>query len=851
MLKKIGCLTFFILFSLRGTISAYDKETIHPLLSKIAAENSILNFDNGDYLDNIGFKNNLKEKLLGITILDLIKNGSKYEDYEGNYFNHFHNPLKAWQDAGLDIDLLFINPLLDPFVDLIVNSQSSLLWAQDSKNEFSWQNVRQYFYDALTTGSEESFAKTFEGLGHLIHLLQDAAQPAHVKNDAHPLDGLGLVNGLETWAKDHPGKIEDYASSPEFPTVDLNAYIYGYEPITQFFDTDTYTYDTNPSTTLNQGIAEYTNANFASDDTIFTENFNSNHRHYFPFPRKEDTIKYYEFIGNGKYRYYFKKFRNGETVNHLATEEGLFRKMFPWNILQRSFYFLDEQCHNDYAEKLIPRAVGYSTGLIDYFFRGEIYLVPEDAPGTGYMIENNTEEDMEGKFELFYDNTRNKRVSIWSSSFYLGTVSSGNNKSSNFEFKVPNDAKDPCKYILVFRGRLGNESNAVVGKVWSREFKLTASDAVHGDHFGYSVAISGDVAIVGAPKSRDAGNNSGSAYIFVRNGNTWEEQAKLTASDAAQDDFFGLSVAINGDVAIVGAHLNDDAGNASGSAYVFVRNGDTWQQQAKLTASDAAQYFYFGRSVAISGDVAIVGAGNDPGSAYVFVRNGDIWQQQAKLTASDDIPEDEDRFGSSVAISGDVVIVGDYWQGEPYNRPGAAYIFVRNGDIWQQQAKLTTSDAARYPLFGSSVAISGDVAIVGAHWNEDAGSQSGAAYVFVRNGNTWQQQAKLTASDAAEEDRFGRSVAISGDVAIVGAHWNDDAGDRSGSAYVFVRNGNMWQQQRKLTTCDASAYDWFGHSVAISGDVAIVGAPLKRDDTGDRPGSEYRPGSAYVYENLP
>jgi hypothetical protein len=472
MLKKISCIILFILFSVKGTISAYDKDVIHPLISKIAAENSVLALENGNYLRNIGFEGGLKEPFLNNTVEDWIQDGSTFEDANRNYFNHFHNPLKAWQDAGLDIDLLFINPLLDPFVDLIVNSQSSLLWAQHSKNEFSWQNIREYFYDALTTGSEASFAKTFEGLGHLIHLLQDAAQPAHVRNDAHPLDGLGLDNGLETWAKNHPGKIEDYASSPEFPTVDLNVYIYRYEPITQFFDTDTYTYGTNPSTALNQGIAEYTNANFVSDDTIFTENFSSTDYHYFPFPRREDTVEYDEYIEDkGKYRTYFKKIQNGEEINHLAAMERIYKHLDDWPDFQRRFIILDSECHKDYAQKLIPRAVGYSARLIDYFFRGRMGVVmsenqPSSDPITEVRVKvkNATPDEETGAGKI---------VAVASSEGQVLGVSRAQmvtltrfDQELVFDFKKSTIPADTLGlfFTVVYRGPLGLEDDAVIAR---------------------------------------------------------------------------------------------------------------------------------------------------------------------------------------------------------------------------------------------------------------------------------------------------------------------------------------------------------------------------------------------------
>ena len=262
------------------------------------------------------------------------------------------------------------------------------------------------------------------------------------------------------------------------------------------------------------------------------------------------------------------------------------------------------------------------------------------------------------------------------------------------------------------------------------------------------------------------------SLVSVASASSWSQQQKLTASDADNYDSFGMSVSISGDYAVVGAYADDDAGGSSGSAYIFVRNGTTWTEQEKLTASDAASRDQFGNSVSISGDYAVVGAYTD------------------------------DDGGSS--------------------NSGSAYIFVRNGTTWSQQQKLTASDAAAGDQFGNSVSISGDYAVVGAYADDDAGGQSGSAYIFVRNGTAWTEQQKLTASDAASSDQFGRSVSISGDYAVVGAHQNAGAGSRSGSAYIFVRNGTTWTEQEKLTASDAASGDYFGSSVSISGDYAVV-----------------------------
>ena len=316
--------------------------------------------------------------------------------------------------------------------------------------------------------------------------------------------------------------------------------------------------------------------------------------------------------------------------------------------------------------------------------------------------------------------------------------------------------------------------------------------------------------------------------------------SKLVAADPATGDLFGAGIAISGDLAIVGALLDDDKGQDSGSAYLYARNAggpDQWGQIKKLTAADGAAGDSFGAKVAISGDLAIVTAPEDDGkgSTYVFGRNAggtDQWGQVAKLTAADGATGD--WFGISVAIDGDDVIVGAPRNDERGTDAGSAYIFGRNAggiDQWGQVAKLTATDGAAGDAFGGrGVAISGEVAIVGADNNDDAGSSSGSAYVFARNdGGTdqWGQVAKLTAADGAAGDFFGNSVAVSGTLAIVGAPFDDDKGSSSGSAYLFAQNAgglNQWGQIQKLTAADGTDDVEFGKAVAIKGDLAVVGA---------------------------
>lgn len=348
---------------------------------------------------------------------------------------------------------------------------------------------------------------------------------------------------------------------------------------------------------------------------------------------------------------------------------------------------------------------------------------------------------------------------------------------------------------------------------------------------GLNIAISGDFVIIGYEFDDVGGlTNSGSAYIYKHNGTSWTQQAKLTASDAGDGDGFGYDVKISGDYAIIGTSPK----NPGGTAYIFKRDGTSWTEQAKLTAADAGASDIFGFSVAISGDIVIIGASqiDDPikntfsGYVYVFKQNGSNWTKQAKLSASD--ASVGDRFGHDVEISGDYAIIA--MGTSPKNPEGAAYIFKRDGTSWTEQAKLTASDAVASTVFGLSVAISEDTAIVGARTG--GGSWPFAlyysAYVFKRDGTNWTQQAKLRAIDPSYpsylpyNDNFGGSISISGDRVIIGASNSDEMGMTNiGAAYIYKYNGTSYTQETKLTD-SATVFGIFGLSVAISGGRALV-----------------------------
>jgi hypothetical protein len=370
-------------------------------------------------------------------------------------------------------------------------------------------------------------------------------------------------------------------------------------------------------------------------------------------------------------------------------------------------------------------------------------------------------------------------------------------------------------------------------------FKLIADDGDNGDWLGRRVSISGKYAIAGALHDND---DCGSAYIFERSAIDWIQQAKLTASSPAAGDQFGSDVSISGDNAIVGADRNDYNGPWSGAAYVFQRTNAGWIQQDMLVPSDGRVGDRFGCAVSISGNYAIIGSywdddnGTSSGSAYIFKQDVTGWIQEAKLTASDGAKDD--WFGYAVSISGNYAIVGAVLDNDNGTNCGSAYVFRRSGSNWIQQAKLVAGDKNAGDEFGGSVCLKGNYAIIGAICDDDMGEDAGAAYIFERSGDNWIQLAKLVPLDGVGGDHFGNSVSVDGNYAVVAANLDADNGAESGSAYIFKREGQNWEQQAKLIATDGDQRDFFGQGVSIDGSYVIAGAPYD-DDNGDDSGSVY------------
>jgi hypothetical protein len=499
----------------------------------------------------------------------------------------------------------------------------------------------------------------------------------------------------------------------------------------------------------------------------------------------------------------------------------------------------------DATGREIQAEMHYTAGYLDFYItdREATYplLIDPTWSQQAYLKASNTDAGDQFGFS----------VAISGETIVVGAFGERSNATGVNGIQTDNSAFRPGAAYVFIRS----------GAAWSQQAYLKASNTEAEDNFGWSVAISGETIVVGAyleDGNETGGNgiqtdngavNSGAAYVFVRSGTAWSQQAYLKASNTGANDVFGFSVAISGETIVVGAEGEDSnaigvggvqTNNSvaeSGAAYVFVRSGVAWSQQAYLKASSTGSNDYFGESVAISGETIVVGAygedsnargvdGNETdngavnsGAAYVFVRSGTAWSQQAYLKASN--TGAFDKFGGSVAISGETIVVGAEGEGSNATgvngdqannsaaRSGAAYVFVRSGVAWSQQAYLKASSTGSNDQFGISVAISGETIVVGAN-REDSNARgvngnetdngaidSGAAYVFVRSGAAWSQQAYIKASNTGQSDDFGISVAISGETIVVGAFQEDSNATgvngiqadnsvaASGAAYVF------------------------------------------------------------------
>ncbi len=373
---------------------------------------------------------------------------------------------------------------------------------------------------------------------------------------------------------------------------------------------------------------------------------------------------------------------------------------------------------------------------------------------------------------------------------------------------------------------------------------IYASDGQAGDIFGWAVEIDGDAAIVSAKYEDTRGSNAGAVYFFERIDGTWVQVARRVASDGQAGDEFGSSVAISGDLAVVGAWADDDLGANSGAAYIYERVGGVWTQVAKIMPLDGAAGDVFGaRNISISeGRILVPAKGKDEGStdagaAYIFEKISGEWTQTAKLVAPDG--QAWDLFGEGLFLSGSTAIVGSVNDDDRGSNAGAAYIFQRVNGSWIFVDKIHAPDGQAEDWFGAAVAIDGDIAIVGAPGDDDLGPDSGTAYVFERIGNEWRFSARLNASDERAGDFFGGAqLGVRGNMIVVGARYHDDLGTDSGAAYIFEKMDGAWTQTRELLASDGAPGDFLGRAVSVSDDTVIVGA-YGNDDRGGDSGSIY------------
>ncbi|MDN5863988.1 MAG: FG-GAP repeat protein, partial [Gammaproteobacteria bacterium] len=367
--------------------------------------------------------------------------------------------------------------------------------------------------------------------------------------------------------------------------------------------------------------------------------------------------------------------------------------------------------------------------------------------------------------------------------------------------------------------------------VWIEQ-KVTKSNPVVGDFYGNAVAIDGDTAVIGAYEvDVDGHTQQGAAYVFTRTNGTWNEAQMLTASGSGEQDHFGYAVAIDGDRILVGAPEVDIGGDSNqGAVYVFTRSNGGWSEAQTLTAGDGAAGDYFGDAVALDGDRALIGAmwadvggKNAQGEAYVFDRANGSWSEAAALTASDG--GGGDNFGFAVSVDGDTAVVGaPLFEGGGPGDQGAAYVFTRTNGNWSEMQALTASDARSDDFFGDAVAVAGNTVLGGARWADFTHTDEGGVYVYIRSNGVWNQMQTLTASDGTYGDFFGYSVAIDGDRAVIGAPRADIDGDpHQGAAYLFTRSNGSWSEVQKVTASDGEMDDEFAAAVALSGSTALAG----------------------------
>ena len=613
---------------------------------------------------------------------------------------------------------------------------------------------------------------------------------------------------------------------------------------------------------------------------------------------------------------------DGNEAAKLTASDGALNDQFGWSVAvngdtvvvgadnEEAAYVFDIKGWDDFggAETTSRTITGLSNG-VEYSFA--LRAVSDSGPGPASTLDvdmipaaptNLASTPSDGEVALAWDDPGNDTINkyqystdsgdTWTDIPGSGATTTGytitglsNGTTYTFELRAVNDSGNgaaatatavmmpvaPANFVAApgnARVDLSWEDpgNATIGKYQVLQLelaKLSGFDGQSDDGIGSGVAVDNDTAVIGVPGANGA---SGVAFVFTRVSGAWTKQAKLTASDRQGSDVFGISVAVSGNTAVVGASGDDDNGSRSGSVYVFTKPSGGWSAwdtlpqtgeeeededkdglTVKLTASDGAEDDFFGRSVAVDRDTVVVGAhqdddnGTDSGSAYVFTKPSDGWNddeydgnETAKLTASDSDSEGN-LLGFSVAVDGDTVVVGSPGANDA---KGGAYVFTKPSDGWNdgdyngnEIVQLTASNGENGDVLGDSIAVDADTVVVGADFDDDNGSNSGSAYVFTKPSAGWNdddyngnETAKLLASDGAVDDFFGKSVAVDGDVILIGAPTDWTRKNDLGSVYLFTRNSGTWSETTKLNAPDGVTRDVFGQSVALDGNAGMLGA---------------------------
>ncbi len=503
-------ITIISLLLLLCNSQAFDNENTHPVITETAAKKSNIE---AYFSKNLGFIDGINTRFPTIsetTIIYWLNKGSDEEDTftsKCRSSNHFLNPLLSWDQAYLTDPAYLQTSLCSTWNPI----HSAITWAtglrSENEPEFStdqayrpinWNTARDYYYTAVTSSTivarETSFAATFKSLGHVLHLLQDMAVPPHVRNDfaGSHFSFIGInswnpfkwdvsswvANLFEYYVKKKPASISLPPVSPSFNNTKLP----------DFWDTTQYRTTNNPSSTVNGGLAEYTNANFVSENTIF--NIND-----FPYPSKATSVQKVDYQIPDPFnssstitRTYYKKIADGETnkgegyllagVDYLSHYRQFLAEPERANSEVAVFPPMDDYVHEDYAKLLLPRAVGYSAALLDYFFRGQINLEP--AANFQYLIRNNSAEDMSGDFSLYYDekNTGSRKLII----NWPALTIPAHGASTPVSFAAPADAQTPGVYMLVFKGTMGAEKDAVAGRLIKPGWQEEWDSSLKGNH---------------------------------------------------------------------------------------------------------------------------------------------------------------------------------------------------------------------------------------------------------------------------------------------------------------------------------------------------------------------------------